>query len=78
MNEGPPGGRSGVNTFDPEKLLAVFLGVASDKNVPISEETVVAVTTILSKDLDSMISYDPATVAVDAEAVRIAVLAGHG
>ena len=68
----------GVNTSDPEKLLAVFLGVASDKNVAISEDTVVAVTTILAKDLDSMIAIDTAAVAADAEAVRIAVLAGHG
>lgn len=68
----------GVSTSDPEKLLAVFLGVASDKNVPISEDTVIAVTTILSKDLDNMISIDTADVAADAEAVRIAVLAGHG
>ena len=68
----------GVSTSDPEKLLAVFLGVASDKNVPISEDTVIAVTTILGENLDSMISINTADVAADAEAVRIAVLAGHG
>lgn len=68
----------GVSTADPEKLLAVFLGVASDKNLEISEDTVVAVATILSKDLDSTIAFDAADVAADAEAVRIAVLAGHG
>lgn len=68
----------GVSTSDPEKLLAVFLGVASDKTVPITEATVVAVTTILSKDTDGVISFDTASVAADAEAVRIAVLAGHG
>ncbi|MEQ9041986.1 MAG: hypothetical protein RIE24_26995 [Silicimonas sp.] len=69
---------SGVDDGDPEKLLAVFLGVASDKVLPISEETVIAVTTILVKDLGTMIAIDPAAVAADAEAIRIAVLAGHG
>lgn len=69
---------SGVDDSDPEKLLAVFLGVASDKVLPISEETVIAVTAILAKDLDTMIAIDPAAVAADAEAIRIAVLAGHG
>lgn len=69
---------AGVNDADAEKLLAVFLGVASDKVVPITEETVIAVTTILSKDIDTMIAIDAADVAADAEAVRIAVLAGHG
>lgn len=68
----------GVNTSDPEKLLAVFLGVASDKNVAITEDTVIAVATILSKDLDTTIAINTADIAADAEAVRIAVLAGHG
>ncbi len=62
-------------TNDLETLQAVFLGVASDKTVPISTETVVAVTTILGAPI---IGDAAAELAADAEAVRIAVLAGHG
>ena len=69
---------AGVSDADPEKLLAIFLGVASDKTLPITEDTVIAITTILAKDLDTMIAIDVADVAADAEAIRIAVLAGHG
>lgn len=60
---------------DNDTLLAVFLGVASDKAVPISTETVIAVTTILG---DPITGDDAAALAADAEAIRIAVLAGHG
>jgi len=60
---------------DDGTLLAVFLGVASDKAVPISPETVIAVTTILG---DPITGVDAAALAADAEAIRIAVLAGHG
>lgn len=58
-----------------ETLLAVFLGVASDKTIPVSTETVIAVTTILGYPMDADAA---ATLAADAEAIRIAVLAGHG
>lgn len=58
-----------------EVLEAVFLGVASDKTVPITTDTVIAV----SKILGTPITGDAAAaLAVDAEAVRVAVLAGHG
>jgi hypothetical protein len=60
---------------DSNTLLAVFLGVASDKAVPISTETVIAVTTILG---DPITGDEAAALAADAEAIRIAVLAGHG
>lgn len=60
---------------DTDTLLAVFLGVASDKTVPISTETVIAVTTILGYPI---VGDAAADLAADAEAVRIAVLAGHG
>lgn len=60
---------------DNDTLLAVFLGVASDKAVSISTETVIAVTTILG---DPITGDDAAALAADAEAIRIAVLAGHG
>ncbi len=62
-------------TNDVDTLMAVFLGVASDKTVPVSTETVIALSTILDHP---MTSSDAAALAVEAEAVRIAVLAGHG
>jgi hypothetical protein len=56
-------------------LDAIFLGVASDKTVPITTDTVLAVTTILGYDLTLA---QATSLAADAEAIRIAVLAGHG
>ncbi len=62
-----------TNTND--TLLAALLGIASDKAVPVTTETVVAVSTILG----TPITGDEAdALAADAEAIRIAVLAGHG
>lgn len=63
---------------DPETLLSLFLGVASDKTVPISEDTVTAMLVILSDGLPTVINVDVASVAADAEAIREAVLLGHG
>ena len=60
---------------DPDTLMAVFIGVASDKTLPVSTDTVTAVTTILGYPMSEA---DAAALAADAEAVRIAVLAGHG
>jgi hypothetical protein len=60
---------------DTATLMANFLGIASDKNLPISADTVTAVTTILGKPMSPT---QAATLAADAEAIRIAVLAGHG
>ncbi|WP_347311840.1 hypothetical protein [Defluviimonas sp. SAOS-178_SWC] len=62
-----------TNTTD--TLLATFLGVASDKTVPISPDTVLAVSTILGTPITGTAADD---LAADAEAIRIAVLAGHG
>jgi hypothetical protein len=56
-------------------LMAAFLGVASDKTLPISAAAVTAVTTILCRPLSPA---QAAALAADAEAIRIAVLAGHG
>lgn len=56
-------------------LQAIFIGVASDKTLPISVDTVVALTTILGAPVTGDAALELAT---DAEAVRIAVLAGHG
>lgn len=58
-----------------ETLLAVFLAVASDKTLPISTNTVIAVTTILGKPITG---DSAASLAATAESLRIAVLAGHG
>jgi hypothetical protein len=65
---------SGV-TNDVDTLMALFIGIASDKTIGISTDTVVALTTILG---DSMSEDEAAALAIDAEAVRVAVLAGHG
>ncbi|MCG6884778.1 MAG: hypothetical protein LJE62_13590 [Silicimonas sp.] len=59
-------------------MRAIFLGVASGKNLTITEDTVIAITTTLGENLDTMIAIDVEDVAADAEAVRIAILAGHG
>jgi hypothetical protein len=56
-------------------LAALLLGAASDKTVPISPDTVVAVTAILGVPLTDA---SAASLAAAAEAVRIAILAGHG
>lgn len=65
---------SGV-TNDLDSLMAAFLGFASDKSVPISTDTVVAVTTILGSPITGA---DAEALAEEAEAVRAAVLEGHG
>lgn len=57
-------------------LAAIFLGSASDKTVPISEDTVIAINRILGLvDLDDQ---DRITLAGKAETVRSAILIGHG
>lgn len=56
-------------------LMAAFFGVASDMTIPISADTVEAVTTILGSPITGAAA---GALAADAEAVRIAVLAGHG
>jgi len=65
---------SGV-TNNVDTILAALLGVASDKTVTISTDTVIAVTTILGVPMSAA---DAADLAANAEAIRIAVLAGHG
>ncbi len=57
-------------------LAAIFLGSASDKTIPISEDTVTAVNRILG--LVEMDAEDRAVLAGKAETVRQAILAGHG
>ena len=60
---------------DPEVLAAVFLGSASDKTVEITTDTADAVATILGYDLSD---EQAEALATDAEAIREAILEGHG
>lgn len=57
-------------------LAAIFLGSASDKTIPISEDTVVALNRILG--LVDLSAEDRTALASKAEAVRSAILTGHG
>ena len=63
----------GINAAD--TLMAAFLGTASDKAVPISTNTVIAITTILGTPVSGAAA---SKLAQDAETIRIAILAGHG
>lgn len=56
-------------------LMAAFLGVASDKTIPITADTVTAVTTILGSPISGSTA---SALAADADSIRRAVLAGHG
>ncbi|WP_417671118.1 hypothetical protein [Roseibium sp.] len=58
-------------------LAAIFLGSASDKNVPVSTDTVTAVMTIIGIDLDAL-GISASSLAAKADDVREAILAGHG
>ena len=65
---------AGVTTGD-SVLAAMLLGAASDKTVPISTNTVTAITTILGTPITLEAAED---LARRAESIRIAILAGHG
>jgi hypothetical protein len=65
---------AGVAT-DSTLLAAILLGAASDKTLPISTDTVIAVTTILGTPVTGEAAAD---LALLAETIRIAILAGHG
>lgn len=65
---------AGVTTND-TLLAAMLLGAASDKTLPISTETVIAVTTILGTPITGAAAEELAGLAED---IRIAILAGHG
>ncbi|MYM57032.1 hypothetical protein [Thalassovita mangrovi] len=62
-------------TTDVDTLMAVFLGVASDKGVTVTTDTAIAVSTILGEPLSE---EDAEALAADAEAIRDAVEDGHG
>jgi hypothetical protein len=65
---------AGISTGD-SVLAAMLLGAASDKTVPISTNTVIAITTILGTPITPDAAED---LAERAEKIRIAILAGHG
>jgi hypothetical protein len=66
----------GVAPASTVDLAAIFLGSASDKNIPVSEDTVIAINRILG--LVEMSEQDIATLAGKAETVRASILVGHG
>lgn len=74
INSGTTGlpGVTGASTLD---LAAILFGSAADKTIPITTDTVSAVNTILGI---TMSDADVATVAEGAEAIRQAILEGHG
>ncbi len=67
---------AGVTPASANDLVAIFLGSASDKTIPISVATVTAVNTILG--LPALTPESTSYIAAQAEAVRLAILAGHG
>lgn len=69
------GSKITVSPSNTEMLLAVFLGSASDKEIPITADTVTAVNTILKLTLPSNISA--ADLAAEADQVRQDILAVH-
>ncbi|PXW67586.1 hypothetical protein C7964_106162 [Loktanella sp. PT4BL] len=64
----------GINPNN-DTLMAAFLGSASDKEIPITANTVLALTAILDSPVTA---EEAAALAADAERIRIAILAGHG
>ena len=65
----------GVNPVSTYDLAAIFLGSASDKNIPITNDTIIAINRILG--LIDMNESDITTLATKAEAVRASILIGH-
>ncbi len=66
-------------TFETQSYLdlaAIFLGSASEKTIPITQDTVVALNRILG--LNAMAPDEQALLAAKAELVREAILTGHG
>lgn len=65
---------TGVST-DNDALLAAFLGMASDKTIPITPQTALAVSAILGTPLSA---EKAESLAEAAERIRMAILEGHG
>ncbi len=71
-------GSTSLPTVDPASqidLAAILIGCASDKNIPVSDDTVIALASIVGVDLTHA-AID--AIALKAEEVRIAVLEAHG
>ena len=71
-------GTTTLPTVDPASvndLAGIFIGTASDKNVPVSDETVEALAAIFGVDLSSSAI---SSIADKAEAVRDAISEAHG
>lgn len=66
----------GIQTDSPIDLAAIFLGSASDKNLPVTEDTVIALNRILG--LKEMDADQRTELATKANTVREAILVGHG
>jgi len=66
---------SGVTPASKVDLAAIFLGAASDKNLPVSSDTVIAVTKIMGLTLSD---GEVNSLATKAETARQAILEGHG
>jgi len=60
---------------DNNTLLAMFLGAASDKAIPVTRDTVLAVSIILGQPLSEA---EATALAADAERIRVAIAEGHG
>lgn len=67
---------SDINPSSQIDLAAIFLGSASDKNIPVTEDTVIAVNRILG--LIELAPDDRASLVSKADQVRSAILTGHG
>lgn len=74
LNDGTALTGAGVTTSE-VLLAATLLGAAADKTIDITADTVIAVTTILGTPITGT---DAAQLAELADAIRVAILAGHG
>lgn len=66
---------TGLTPASSRDLAAIFLGSASDKTIAVSNDTVTALNTLLSTNIDDA---DIPYIATGAEAVRSAILTVHG
>lgn len=66
----------GIEAASQLDLAAIFLGSAADKNLAVTEDTVIALNRILG--LKEMAAEDRAVLASKANTVREAILVGHG
>ncbi len=67
---------TGVTPASRDDMIAIYLGSASDKTIPITVDTVTAVNTILG--LPALTPEETADIQAKAEDVRLAILSGHG